>query len=216
MDLRVLIRALARAWWALVIAAAVSGVAAWLILPDARYETTIRATVLIAGNTERPGQSERPELMVLDDLLPLVESPAFAERVRAEMEPANSAALDVEDIQRTITSSRYSRVLAVTVSGASRDRVAAIASAVNAALPGAVSTYLVAPGDRLPVIQIIDPGSDPRLQTLGRWLRIGVIVMFATFGMTSLVWLRESFRESAAVTAQPVTGESTPAKNEAR
>jgi capsular polysaccharide biosynthesis protein len=216
MDLRSLLTALSRVWWLIVAVALLSAAIAWLVLPDATYRATVKATVLVAGDLERPGRSERPELMVLDDLLPLVESPAFAEPVHAALPEPLASELDSRAVQQTLSGSRYSRVLSVTVSDSSEDRAAAIAAAVNRALPGAITTYLVAPGDRVPQVDIIDPGSTVVRQAWRRWLNIGVVAMFATFAAVSLVWLQEATRpEPRSGTFQAPPDESA-AKNPSR
>jgi capsular polysaccharide biosynthesis protein len=218
MDLWSLVRALARSWWLIAGVALVSTVAARLLLPDAPYQVTIKASVIVAGDTEMPGQAERPELMVLDDLLPLVESPVFAELVHDSLPSPAAEDISTEDVHDALSGSRYSRILSVTVSGSSPERVEAIGDAVNGALPAAVGTYLVAPGDTEPTVRIIDPGGAPEQQFLRRWISIGVVVLFAVFAAVSLIWLREALR----VPSQTLPGahaeakESFPVKKAAR
>src|SRR5262245_1494871 len=111
-ELPELIAILRRRWWAVVL---VPLLVAGLLVWQSRhrpYQVGLRATVLLPGDTEIPGNSERPELMVLDDLPPLVRSRAFAEGVRSEMV---GTTLTVEDVQASLSGSRYSRVLTVLI-----------------------------------------------------------------------------------------------------
>lgn len=193
-----MLRALGRAWWLLAGVAALAAALAWLFLPAAPYQVTVKASVIIPGDTENPGRAERPELMVLDDLLPLVESPAFAAIVHRSLVPSAGEDVSVEDVQEALSGARYSRILSVTVSGSSPEYVAEIGAAVNTAIPEAVTTYLVAPGDARPAIRIIDPGAGVELQSLRRWLAIGAVVLFATFAVVSAIWLREAMRADGA------------------
>ena len=78
-DLNDLLRALRRYWWIALLAPAI--VLGILMIRNltAPYQTSFRASVLLPGDTEIPGSSEQPELMILDDLGPVVASRAFAE-----------------------------------------------------------------------------------------------------------------------------------------
>lgn len=191
MDLRSLLSAIRRSWW-LVCGATILGMAAaWVFLPPARYQVTIQAAVMVAGDVDRPGRAERPELMVLDDLLPLVESPAFAGLVQDFLAPPWDERIGVEEIEDALSGSRYSRILSVIVSASSPERAGAIGAAVNSALPHAVTGFLVAPGDAQPTVRIIDPGGPPEQPLLRRWLAIGVIGMFVAFSAVSAIWFWE-------------------------
>lgn len=218
MDLWSLLKVLGRAWWLITGAALLSAAGAWFFLPEAPFQVTVQASVILAGDLERPGRAEQPELMVLDDLLPLVESPAFAELVHRSLTLPAGEEMAVRDVQETLAGSRYSRILSVTVSGSSAERVEAIAAAVTLAIPEAVTTYLIAPGDTQPAIRIIDPGSVAGRQSFRRWLSIAVIVLFVVFAVVSAIWLRESLRSSRTRGTAPhsVTEASLPLKKSAR
>jgi len=192
MDLRSLLSAILRSWWIVVGLTILSMAAAWLVLPSARHQVTIQASIMVPGNIERPGRAERPELMVLDDLLPLVESPAFAALVQDSLASPWNERIGVEDIEDALSGSRYSRILSVIVSTSSAERSRAIGDAVNTALPQAVLRFLVAPGDAEPAVRIIDPGGPPEQQVLRRWLAIGVIGLFAAFAAVSGIWFHEA------------------------
>lgn len=194
MELRDYLSALRTFWW-IPCALAVAGfVAGWIFAPASLYESRFRATVVMAGDTENPGSAERPELMILDDLLPLVQSQAFAELTLQAIPPDRRADLRVAEIQESLGESRYGRVTTVVVSGANRDDVAAIAPAAAAQFPGAVNRYLVAPGSQPATVEIIDPPREPTRSTTRRYLAIGAatFAMFATG--TWLVWFAASTR----------------------
>lgn len=218
MDLRSLMTALWRSRWLFAGVTILSAAGAWLFLPDAPYRVTVQASVIVAGDTERPGRAERPELMVLDDLLPLVESPVFAEAVHNSLPSPVGEVITLDDIRDAVSGSRYSRIFSITVTESSPERAKAIGDAVSVAVPPAVVTYLVAPGDTEPTVRIIDPGSAPEQQSRRRWLSIGVIVLFALFAFVSLVWLREAVTMSPATkpNAQVPTAESLAAKKASR
>ena len=74
-----------RRWWIVLLLPIVAVTATYLFQRNEPYQSTVRATVLIPGDTEDPGNSERPELMVLDDLPPFIRSHAFASDVHAAM-----------------------------------------------------------------------------------------------------------------------------------
>ncbi len=218
MDLWSLLEAARRLWWVVGGLAILCMAVGWLVLPQAPYQVTIQASVMVPGNIERPGRAERPELMVLDDLLPLVESPAFATLVRESLAPLWDQRVSVADIENALSGSRYSRILSVTVATSSPERSRAIGDAVNTALPQAVLRFLVAPGDAEPAVRIIDPGGTPEQLLLRRWLAIGVIGMFAAFAAVSVIWFREATAVSRARNpgGHPASRASLPAKKSAR
>lgn len=218
MDLWSLLKALGRSWWLIAVVAALSAMGAWFLLPAAPYEVTVEASVILAGDTENPGRAERPEVMVLDDLLPLVESPAFAELVHQSLTPAPGETISVDEVRGALSGSRYSRILSVRVSGSSPGRVEVIGASVTIALPEAVATYLVAPGDTAPVVRVIDSGSEAEPQSFRRWLSISVVVLFAVFAVGSAIWLREGLNASRArdMVPQSVTDDSLPLKKSVR
>ncbi len=148
MELPELIAVLRRRWWlVVVVSVVVAGVLVW----QARarpYQVSLRATVLIPGDTEIPGNSERPELMVMDDVPALVDSRAFAEGVHAAVP---GTALTVDDVQASLDASRYSRVLTVLVTRENADEATEIAGAVAKTLPDLINRYLIqrrSAGDR--------------------------------------------------------------------
>ena len=158
MELPELIAVLRRRWWlVVVVSVVVAGVLVW----QARarpYQVSLRATVLIPGDTEIPGNSERPELMVMDDVPALVDSRAFAEGVHAAVP---GTALTVDDVQASLDASRYSRVLTVLVTRENADEATEIAGAVAKTLPDLINRYLIPTGGPPATVNVIDPPSEP-------------------------------------------------------
>ena len=185
-----------RRWWLLIALSLVGSLAiGWLLAPDPAWVASFRATVLIPGDTEDPGRAERPELMVLDDLGPFVESWAFADAVAARM----GDDVAVEDIDGMLDGSRYSRIATVTVSGDDREVVLAVANAAAKVFPEQVNAYLVAPGAAEATVQVIDPPRDPTRDAAMRWVRIaGIGVLGAAAATVVLVLLAPSRRPEIA------------------
>lgn len=176
--------AIRRWWWLIMLALIASLAIGWLLTPQPAWTTSFRATVLIPGDTEDPGRAERPELMVLDDLGPFIESWAFAEAVAGRM----GDDVTTEDIDGMLAGSRYSRIATVTVSGSNADEVLAIAKAATDVFPEQVNAYLVAPDGAEATVQVIDPPKEPAREISSRWLRIAAIgLLGATAATVSLV-----------------------------
>lgn len=160
MTLRELVRVLTRRWWLVVI---VPAIVLPLLVVRARtqpYQSTLNAVVLIPGDTEIPGNSERPELMVLDDLPTLVASRVFADAVAQDL-PNRGFSLTAEDLSGSISGERYSRVLTIKVTRESAAEARAIAESAAVVLPAQVNLYLVADPSEPATVQIIDPPGNP-------------------------------------------------------
>ena len=158
-----------RRWWIVLLLPLVAVTAPYLFQRNEPYQSTVRATVLIPGDTEDPGSSERPELMVLDDLPPFIRSHAFANDVHAAL---GNTELTVDQIQSTLDASRYSRVLTVYVTSEDEAQVEEIAVAAQSALPDSINTYLMPDdGDRSITIY---PGESflPSRDRDGHWLQL--------------------------------------------
>lgn len=166
-----ILHALRRLWWLVAAGLVIGLVFGFLLTPESGYSTSFRTTVLIPGDTEDTGRAERPELMVLDDLGPFVESWVFAEAVAAEM----GGDVTTEDVYGMLDGSRYSRIATVEVSGDDQDVVTAVADAAAAVFPLEVNAFLVAPGSADATVQVIDPPREPTQDRAMRWLRIGAI-----------------------------------------
>lgn len=159
-----------RRWWIVLLLPIVAVMATYLFQRNEPFQSTVRATVLIPGDTEETGNSERPELMVLDDLPPFLRSYAFASQVHAAMPDTD---LSVEDVQATLDGSRYSRVVTVYVTSEDVARVDAIAKATESVLPEAINDYLMPADDsQQATVRIIDPPSTPTRDRDGHWLQL--------------------------------------------
>ncbi len=159
-----------RRWWIVLLLPVVAVMATYLFQRNEPFQSTVRATVLIPGDTEDTGSSERPELMVLDDLPPFVRSYAFASQVQAAMPGTD---LSIEDVQSTLDGSRYSRVLTVYVTSEDVARVDEIAKATESVLPAAINDYLMPSDDsQQATVRIIDPPSAPTRDRDGHWLQL--------------------------------------------
>jgi capsular polysaccharide biosynthesis protein len=121
------------------------------------YQSTLRASVVIPGDTEIPGSAEKPELMVMDDAPGLVTSRAFAEAVAAKI----GGGVTAGEVQASLGASRYSRLLSITATNDDAARAKTIATAAGDVLPEMVNQYLVANPAMPSTVQIIDPASDP-------------------------------------------------------
>lgn len=165
-------RFIRRWWWLLVVLPLVGMIAGFVLTRSQPYVSDVKATVLIPFDTEDPGNSERPELMILDDSTAVVSSFAFAEMVHAALPADFQGRLSVDDVKDSLSGSRYSRVLTVTASNDSKSDAEAIATAVASVLPTAVNTFMVADGAPQATVRIIDPASDATQDRMGRLTRI--------------------------------------------
>jgi capsular polysaccharide biosynthesis protein len=206
MTLRELLLVLVRRWWLIVL---VPVVIAPLLFAKSRvepYRSTLSASVLLPGDTEIPGNSERPELMVMDDLPSLIGSQVFAESV-ADALKASGSSLTADDVHGKISGSRYSRIVTITVTGKNKGDISAIASAAAAVLPGVVNRYLVADGATPATVQIIDQPSAPsRARPNQRLIFAALLVLGAVVGaglaLLANAWSAEARRESGSSLAK--------------
>ena len=171
-----------RWWWLIVLLPIVGGIAGFVMTRDQPYNSSIRATVLLPGDTEDTGSAERPELMILDDAPALISSTAFAQMVHGALPDVLRQSLSVDDVKNSLSGSRYSRVLTVVATNDGAVNALAIASASAMVLPDAVNQYLVADGSPNATVQIIDPPSAPEQDQMGRVTRIAA-QMFAGFAL---------------------------------
>jgi capsular polysaccharide biosynthesis protein len=161
-----------RWWWLLVLLPVIGLIAGFVLTRDQPYVSDVRATVLIPFDTEDPGSSERPELMVLDDSPSVVSSYAFAELVHASLPADLQSSLSVDDVKDSLSGTRYSRVLTVHASNDSKADAEAIAGAVATVLPDAVNQFMVADASPKATVKIIDPASEATQDRMGRVTRI--------------------------------------------
>ncbi len=158
-----------RRWWIVVLLPAIAILTTFLFQRNEAYQSTVRATVLIPGDTEIPGNSERPELMVLDDVPPFLRSHAFASQVQAAM-PGTS--LTIEQVQSALDGSRYSRIVTVAITNEDPRAVGEIAGAVESVLPTAINDYLMPDEGQRATVRIIDPPTVPSRDRDGHKLQL--------------------------------------------
>ena len=171
-----------RWWWLILFLPIVGGVAGFVMTRDQPYSSSIRATVLLPGDTEDTGSAERPELMILDDVPAFVSSTAFAELVHGALPGDLQQSLSVDDVKNSLSGSRYSRVLTAVATNDNSANALAIATASALVLPDAVNQYLIADGSPNATVRIIDPPSAPEQDRMGRVTRIAAQI-FAGFAL---------------------------------
>ena len=130
-DLPMMVRAIRRYWWIALLTPVIVVAALSVRNVTAPYETSFRASILLPGDREVPGSAERPELMILDDLGPVVESRAFAELVATE------ASIDVDDVEGHLSATRYSRIATITSKSDDEGQSRELANAAARVLPAA-------------------------------------------------------------------------------
>jgi capsular polysaccharide biosynthesis protein len=196
MTLRDLVLVLLKRWW---LVAIVPAIVLPLLIVRARtqpYQTKFNAVVLIPGDTEIPGNSERPELMVLDDLPTLVSSRVFADAVAANLQGRGST-LANGDVEGALSGSRYSRVLTITVTRDDAAQAKAIAESAAEVLPAQVNQYLVADQSKPATVQIIDPPGNPVRSRPNQTLVIVAMTLLATIVGGGLALLAHAWSSGA-------------------
>lgn len=174
-DLKSAIAAVRRFWWLVALVPLVIFGALSVRNLTSDFESSFRTSVLLPGDTEIPGSAERPELMILDDMGPIVSSQAFAELVAAEMgvRPA--------DLVGKLSAERYSRIATITARSQSEAESLAIANAAASVFSQAVNQFMVAAGGQPATVQIIDRPSDPIRGPANKWTvtAIATLIGFA-------------------------------------
>jgi capsular polysaccharide biosynthesis protein len=163
MDLRHVLTVILRRWW-LVVGVPLVVIFLSLVFASAQpYAGTIRASVLIPGDTEDPGSSERPELMVLDDLPQMIGSTAFALAVDERLAQTHPELdLDPDEIQASLSGTRYSRILTVRAIRDDEGEALALIEAVRDVLPDQVNRFLVAPSAQPATVRFLENPSVER------------------------------------------------------
>jgi capsular polysaccharide biosynthesis protein len=179
MDIREFAAILLRKWWLILGMPLIVFAGMVWRSSDPPYESSFRASILMPGDTEVPGSSERPELMVLDDLPELIQSQVFAEDVASALPAVGGPNLSVDDVHNSLSSDRYSRILTVHATNDSASTAESIAMAVANVLPDAVNQNLVAVGAAPATVNIIDPPSVATPANEHRWLIIGLETLVA-------------------------------------
>jgi capsular polysaccharide biosynthesis protein len=143
----------------------------------APFRAEFRAVVVLPGDKEIPGSSERPELMIMDDVPQLVSSTLFAERVVAQMESSGTV-ISVDAVMSALSSTRYARTVTVVVRDDDRERAVDLARAAEVVFAESVNEVLVAPAGSGATITIIDPVDGARRGDPDQW-RVALIVTAA-------------------------------------
>jgi capsular polysaccharide biosynthesis protein len=168
-SIRQIVETIRRRWWIVVLLPVVAFVATVAFQRNEPYQSHLRASVLIPEDNEETGNSERPELMVMDDLPPFIRSYAFAEGIRGSV---NAPGLTVDDVRDSLDAERYSRILTILVTGNDTGEVSAIAAAAASNLSRLVNEYLMPDGDQVATVRIIDPPSEPSRSREGHMLQL--------------------------------------------
>ncbi len=147
MDLQRIITILLRRWWLVLgMPALVLGISL-VLLTTSPYVASMRATVLIPGDTQETGNAERPELMVLDDVTQVVTSPVFANAISAQLQQTNPQyALPPEEIQAALSVDYYSRIVTIQARRDDDQEALAIIEAVRLSFQDQINSFLIAPG----------------------------------------------------------------------
>jgi capsular polysaccharide biosynthesis protein len=167
-DLRAMLTAIRRFWWIALLTPGLILAALAIRNVTAPYQTSFRASVLLPGDTEVPGSSERPELMILDDLGPIISSQAFAQMV------AENAGLPVDEVDGHLSVDRYSRIATITAKAVDRAASRQIADAASNVLATAVNSLMVAEGGEVATVQIIDPPRSTSRGDPNQWRTTGL------------------------------------------
>lgn len=147
-----------RRWW-LVAGLPVIVLLGTLIASSSQpYVATVKAEILLPGDTEDTGDAERPELMIMDDAPVVMTSQRFVALVQAQLDsPIGSGpSLSDDEIKDSLSATRYSRVLEIRVERDDQDEALAIGQAVASVLPDAVNNLMVADGAAKATVNILE------------------------------------------------------------
>ena len=211
MTLQEVVDALRKRWWLVVL---VPAIVLPLLIVRARlqpFQTSLNAVVVIPGDTEDPGNSERPELMVLDDLPSLVSSRVFAEAVAQDLASRGveaELASDVGGLQSALEGTRYSRVLTVTVTRDDPDEARQIAESAASVLPSVVNQFLVADPADPATVQIIDPPGEPTRSRPNQILIIAVLTIVSVAVGAGIAVAAEGWSAAWAPATRVISGDS--------
>lgn len=167
-DILLAVRALRRFWWLVVAIPAVALAVQVAQMQSAPFQAEFRAVVVLPGDTDDPGRSERPELMIMDDVPQLIGSALFAERVRAHLD-VGGVVMVAERIESSLSATRYARTVTVVARDDERDVAITVASAAEAVFDGAINDTLVADAGPRATITIIEPVDGARRGRADRW-----------------------------------------------
>lgn len=146
-----------RRWWLVVGVPLVVLVGTLVASSNQPYVATVHASVLLPGDTEIPGDAERPELMILDDGPIVMTSPRFAELVFSQLDNpvVGGTTLTEAEVHESLSATRYSRILEIRVERDDADSALAIGQSVAAVLPDAVNSLMIASGSAAATVNIL-------------------------------------------------------------
>lgn len=158
MELRRVLIVMFRRWWLVAGVPIIVLLGTLAVSSSQPYVATIRAEVLLPGDTEITGDSERPELMILDDAPIVTTSSAFVDLVHAQLDTpiTGGTTLTEDEIQESLSATRYSRILEIEVSRDDPDSALAIGQAVANVLPDAINNLMVAPGTTPATVNLLE------------------------------------------------------------
>lgn len=179
-DVRLVARAVRRYWWIVVAVPIVALALQSYRIRTAPFRAEFRAVVVLPGDTEDPGSSERPELMIMDDVPTLVGSQLFAERVAAQI-AVDGARIDAQQVGNTLSASRYARTVTVVARDNTIDDATIIARAAQVVLPQAINDVLIVPGGDSASVSVIDPADGARRGEPTQWRVAGIVTTVMAF-----------------------------------
>lgn len=158
MDGRRALEAVLRRWW-LVMALPLAVLIGTLLTSASQpYVASVRATVLLPGDTQETGNADDPSRMLMDSAPLVIESNAFARAVASELPRSMpNGRLDAADVESSLSARYYSYVLTVEARRDDAQEALAIARAVQEVLGDSINQYLVGASGQTANVQIIDP-----------------------------------------------------------
>jgi len=158
MELRRVLTVLMRRWWLVAGLPVVVLLGTLIASSNQPYVATIQAELLLPGDTENPGDAERPELMILDDAPIVVTSSAFVALVQAQLDRpiGGGPALIDDEVKASLSATRYSRVLEIKVERNNQAEALLIGHAVASVLPDAVNNLMVADGAPSATVNLLE------------------------------------------------------------
>ena len=158
MELRRVLSVLLRRWWLVVGLPVIVLLGTLIASSNQPYVATIQADILLPGDTEDPGDAERPELMILDDAPIVVTSSAFVALVQSQLDSpiGGGPTLSDEEVKESLSATRYSRILEINVERDDQAEALAIGQAVASVLPNAINNLMVADGAPSATVNLLE------------------------------------------------------------
>lgn len=217
MSIQTVTALLLRRWWLIAILPLAVLVTSLAMTSRAPFVATVQAIILIPGDTDIPGNAERPELMVLDDVPSLIRSRVFAEAVASRLRTTSPALnLNSDAVAQAVSGTRYSRRLSVRVRDDEERITMAIASAVASVLPETINRYLIATNAQPATVNIIDRPRSAERDTSSRALIVSIQTFVALLAGIGLALLAASLDDRLYTAAEVETAVGLPVLADAR